>query len=73
MNFEDNIGKRAFEECLRMWGRIEDAADAIGASAKIVIYRWNKDFMPSAFFLARLCKAGADIKYILTGERTNEN
>lgn len=73
MNFEQNIGSRAYEECLRLWDTVENAMDAIDASATVVIYRWNKDYMPSAVYLARLCKAGADIKYILTGERTNEN
>jgi hypothetical protein len=66
---QKGIGERAYEECLRLWDTVEDARDAIDASATVVIYRWNKDYMPSAFYLAKLCKAGADIKYILTGER----
>ena len=67
------IGERAFEECLSIWGNIEDATDDIDASAPIVIQRWRNKVYPDAVNMAMLCEFGADIKYILTGERTNEN
>lgn len=69
----EGIGARAYEECLRIWGNIEDATDDIDASAPIVIQRWRNKVSPDAVNLAMLCEFGADIKYILTGERTNEN
>lgn len=69
---EKGIGKRAYEECLRLWDSIEDATDAIEASAPVVIYRWKHLCLPDAINLSMLCKHGADIKYILTGERTQE-
>lgn len=31
---------------------------------------WRDGFAPSAFWLARLCYAGADVIYILTGRRS---
>lgn len=70
---EEGIGSRAYEECLRLWDSMEDAADDIDASAPIVIQRWRNKVYPDAVNLAMLCEFGADIKYILTGERTNEN
>lgn len=70
---DKGIGERAFEECLRIWGDIEDAAYDIDASGTIVIYRWKNKAYPDAVNMAMLCEFGADIKYILTGERTNEN
>lgn len=69
----EGIGARAYEECLRIWGNIEDATDDIDASAPIVIQRWRNKVYPDAVNMAMLCEFGADIKYILTGERTNEN
>lgn len=70
---DKSIGERAYEECFRIWGNIEDAADGIDASGPIVIQRWRKKVYPDAISLAMLCESGADIKYILTGERKNEN
>lgn len=70
---DKGIGERAYEECFRIWGNIEDATDDIDASAPIVIQRWRNKVSPDAVNLAMLCEFGADIKYILTGERTNEN
>jgi hypothetical protein len=63
------IGYRAYEECLRIFKSVCDAADAIGVSSPIVIYRWQKDFMPSAVYLAKLYEVGADIGYIFTGKK----
>lgn len=72
MSFENDIGIRAYEECLRVCGTIQNAYNTLDVSSKSVMYRWNRNGMPSAFYLARLFKAGADIKYILTGERESK-
>lgn len=67
------IGNRAYSECIRIFGGVAEAAKALETSARTVIYRWNDTGCPHAYFLSKLYLAGADIKYILTGERENEN
>lgn len=71
MAFIDTIGTRAYSECLKLWGgSIYRAAKALEVSSPVIVYRWGSgEACPSAHFLAKLYHAGADIKYILVGER----
>lgn len=64
-----NIGYRAYTEALRIFPRMKDAMSALGCRENN-IYKWGEGICPSAKFLARLHKAGADVIWILTGERS---
>jgi hypothetical protein len=73
MDSTETIGTRMYSECLRLWGSIYRAAKELGVSQPMIIYRWGRGIScPQAYFMAKILKAGADIKYILTGERENE-
>ena len=67
------IGNRAYSECIRIFGGVCEATKALEASANTVICRWSGTGCPNAYFLSKMYLAGADIKYILTGEREDEN
>jgi hypothetical protein len=71
--YKGTIGQRAYSECIRLFGGVTEAANALEASARNVVYRWRDTSCPNAHFLSKLYSAGADIKYILTGEKENEN
>ena len=71
--YNATIGYRAYSECIRIFGGAAEAAKCMGASARGVVYDWRKNRCPNAYFLSKLCLAGADIKYILIGERENGN
>ena len=73
MSGSDTIGKRMYSECLRIFGSIEQATKILGASSRVVIYRWGHgNSSPQAHYLAELLKAGGDINYILIGGNRNE-
>ena len=61
------IGKRAFEEVVRVFGKNVDARLALGMKSKQLLYDWMDGCAPSAKYLQRLHYAGADVIYILTG------
>ncbi len=63
------IGYRAYAEVLRIFPRLKEAMFALGSSSEI-IYGWSKGVCPSAKYLVRLHKAGADVIYILVGTRS---
>lgn len=63
------IGYRAYEEVLRLFPRMKDAAAALGCLENN-IYQWGNGICPSAKFLARLIDVGADVYYILKGRRS---
>lgn len=63
------IGQRAFEETFRMFESLEVAKNMLGISSKQLVYDWMYGTAPSAKYLQRLHYAGADVIYILTGER----
>lgn len=62
------IGYRAYDEVLRLFPRAKDALVALGTNGDN-IYSWKNGVCPSAKYLARLLKAGADIEYILIGRK----
>lgn len=62
------IGYRAYSEVLRIFPRMKDVTTALGIRYDN-IYAWHRGVNPSAKYLARLHKAGADVIWILTGER----
>lgn len=64
------IGKRAYEEVHRIFGKSVDARVALGMKSKHLLYDWAQGFAPSAKYLQRLHFVGADVIYILTGIRT---
>ena len=63
-----NIGYRAYSEVLRIFPTMKEAITSLGVRHDN-IYAWHKGVCPSAKYLARLHKAGADVIWILTGER----
>lgn len=65
------IGHRAYEEVLRLFPKMKDAAAALQCKDNN-IYQWGNGICPSAKFLARLHNVGADVIYILTGRRMNK-
>jgi hypothetical protein len=68
------IGKRAYEEVLRIFDKMQDARYSLGTSNKNHLYEWMNGVAPSAKYLQRLHYLGADVIYILTGTRgKNEN
>ena len=64
-----SIGKRAYQEVLRLFPKMKDAEKVVGCT-DYTIYQWNKGVSPSAIYLARLLDLGADIQWILTGKMT---
>lgn len=63
------IGKRAFEEVIRIFGKNVDAKASLGMTSNQLLYDWMDGVAPSAKYLQRLYFCGADIIYILTGVR----
>ena len=63
-----DIGYRAAEECSRLFSTTREAIMALGCGDN-VIYEWSQGRSPSAMYLARLHKLGADVIWILTGKR----
>lgn len=63
------IGKRAYEEILRIFPKITTARKAIGSSNYRILYDWMRGVATSAKYLQRLHYCGADVIYILTGVR----
>jgi hypothetical protein len=74
------IGCRAYEEFCRIsnldrYGNMKRAVRVIGCDRKTP-YQWRDGVAPNTLYLAKLCELGADVRYILTGRRTerkNEN
>lgn len=64
-----NIGYRAHSEVLRLFPKMKDAHKALGMRSDN-LNSWGQGICPSAKYLARLHKAGADVIWILTGERS---
>lgn len=68
-----DIGKRSFEETVRICNERKIPKTEICAEMGIItssIYHWKYgDVDPSAMILAELMKEGADMKYVLLGER----
>lgn len=62
------IGYRAEEEVFRLFPSHPAAAAALGSDRKIV-YTWHQGNAPTAIYLQRLHELGADVLYILTGQR----
>lgn len=62
------IGKRAYQEVLRLFPGMKAAETALGCTY-YPIYQWRKGAAPSAVYLARLLELGADIQWILTGKK----
>lgn len=63
------IGKRAFEEVLRIVPSLKDAKNLLGMKSNQLLYDWMSGCAPSAKYLQRLHYLGADVIYILTGTR----
>lgn len=64
-----DIGKRAFEEVLRIFPSLVVARERLGISGQQLLYDWSDGGAPSAKYLQRLHYCGADVIYILTGVR----
>lgn len=70
---QTEIGRRAFEEVQRIFGKNVDARAMLGMKSKQLLYDWMEGVAPSAKYMQRLHYAGADVIYILTGKRKNES
>lgn len=66
------IGKRAFEEVLRIFPSLVSAKNRLGISSNLLLYSWADGGAPSAKYLQRLHYCGADVIYILTGKRNKK-
>lgn len=66
---DPSIGKRAYQEVLRLFPTMNDAFEALECS-NYPLYNWAKGAAQSAVYLAKLLEFGADIHWILTGKRT---
>ena len=66
-----DIGQRAYSEIQRLFPNksMPYVALRIGCNKK-AIAAWRDGFAPSGMFLARLHYLGADVIWILTGERS---
>lgn len=66
-----DIGARLREERERL-GMTQDALGSAGGVLKRALIRYEKsERMPDALFLAAIAAAGADVLYILTGQRSS--
>jgi hypothetical protein len=63
-----DIGKRAYNEVIRLFPKMTDAESMIGCKRQ-AIYSWSYGVAPSSLYLARLHDLGADVIWILTGRR----
>lgn len=65
------IGRRAVEELYRKFPMLTDAkiSKVIGINRKSLWF-WKQGETPSGFALQKICYAGCDVKYILTGIRS---
>lgn len=66
------IGKRAFEEVNRLFDNQKKAKVMLGISSQQLLYDWMEGVAPSAKYLQRLHYLGADVIYILTGEKNEQ-
>lgn len=65
-----NFGERLKEERVRL-GCSQEAMGAIGGVRKLAQHNYEKgERAPDSTYLAAIAAAGADVLYILTGERT---
>lgn len=64
------IGHRAHAEVLRLFPKMVDAYRVLGMRGDN-LNAWAAGVCPSAKYLARLHKAGADVIWILTGEKVS--
>ena len=63
------IGYRAYSEVLRIFPSHKDAKRTLGIRHENLT-AWSRGVCPSAKYLARLHKTGADVIYILVGTRS---
>lgn len=68
------IGHRAYEELKRIAGPrgIARLCRRMGYGRKSA-YKWGKGHTPTIFALVKLHYAGADVMYILSGERRGDD
>ena len=66
------IGKRAFEEVNRLFNSQKKAKVMLGISSRQLLYDWMEGVAPSAKYLQRLHYLGADVIYILTGDKNEQ-
>lgn len=67
------IGTRAIDEMRKKYPNLSDSeiCNRIGMNRKTA-WGWTRGDTPSGFALQKLCYAGCDVKYILTGIRSIE-
>lgn len=65
---DTDIGYRAHAEVIRLFPKMKDAQRALGMRGDN-LNAWGQGVCPSAKYLARLHRSGADVIWILTGER----
>ena len=68
------VGIRAAEELHRIFPNLTEKriVQILGLERKS-FWAWRNGIAPSGFALQRMCFAGCDVIYILTGRRSNDN
>ncbi|WP_418648871.1 helix-turn-helix domain-containing protein [Thauera butanivorans] len=67
-----NVGERLREERERM-GLSQEAMGAIGGVKKLAQFNYEKgERAPDSTYLAAIAAAGADVLYVLTGQRSGD-
>ena len=66
------MSNRLREEIYKLGDTFVEAAKKIGCTNKLVSNWVSNNTIPKAYYLQRLHYAGADVMYILVGERTIE-
>ena len=70
---DPNFGSRATEELFRRFPDMTEKkiAERLNLNRKC-FWEWKTGRVPGGYMLQKLCHAGLDIKYILTGKRAEK-
>ena len=67
---DPEMHKRMCNEIFRLGNSNRAAAEKLNCEPSLVNAWLNSGYMPSTYYLKNFHEAGADVIYILTGERT---
>ena len=66
--YDCDISERVIEELLKLGDTPREIASRVKCSRQL-IHHYLTGTIPGTIFMKRLCEAGCDVSYILTGER----